>query len=372
MRRLRFFLGIGLALGLSGCAGNHQCFLKKPCILSKPCLASEQTAVSTKKPCFLKTLCILPKAQPCLATEQVAVAPKKPCFLKKLFRCKKCGQVTEQAPPPPVLPMPQASAWMTGTCGHVVSTEVPAVSEAAPQPLSSLPSPTPPDRVAGYFPTFNPRGGPGVVAANWPDPLGVRSPGVEASEAVWRTSGEEPAPGLQESSARMFPTEAAAEAAPAPAEGEPNAVTGPAALPEPAEGATDSLPTPPNPSPVPPIEPSRPKSASLQLELENVKAMDGRPSLTNAREPSPRPRRVERPEALGDLVFPVSYYPAASYATTADPAGRLVPVPRDSAATEAPKRVSILGRIVRRIRGAASPCDPEADSARGEARDVAQ
>jgi hypothetical protein len=370
MRRFRFLLGLGLAVVLSGCAGNHQCFLKKRSVLSEPCLASEQTVVAAKKPCFLKKLCVLPKP-PCVASEQVAVVGKKPCFLKQLFRCKKCGQVTEQAPPPPVWVMPQASAAMPGTaaCGHVVSSAVPANTEAALAPTSA------PDRVAGYFPAFNPRGGPGVVEANWPDPLGVRTPGANGSEEVWRTSGEGPAPDLQETSAVMSPS--AAEAVelpePAPAEGGVRAKAVPTPLPDadPTEGAIPALPSPPNPSPVPPLEPSRPRPVSLRLEYENTPAPVGRPALASVPKPSARPRRVDAPS---DLIFPASYYPAATVvdATAADPAGRLVPVPRDSSASEAPKRVSILARIVRRIRGAASPCDPESGSARGEARDVAQ
>jgi hypothetical protein len=150
MGRFRFWLGVGLAVVLSGCAGNHQCFLKKPCALSQPCLASEQAVVPAKKP----------------------------CFLKQLLKCKKCGQVMEQAPPPPVWAIPQVSAGMTAAaaCGHVVSSKVPAGSEAALSPISA------PDRVAGYFPAFNPRGGPGVVEANWPDPLGVLTPGAVGGE----------------------------------------------------------------------------------------------------------------------------------------------------------------------------------------------
>jgi hypothetical protein len=371
MRRFRFLLGVGLAVGLSGCAGNHQCFLKKPSVLSQPCLASEQTAVSAKKPCFLKQLFFPPKS-PCVASEQAAVPGKKPCFLKQLLKCKKCGQVTEEAPPP-VWVIPQASAGIAGAaaCGHVVSSEVPANSDAAPAPISAPLSA--PDRVAGYFPAFNPRGGPGVVEANWPDPLGVRTPGAVGGEEVWRTSGEGPAPGLQETSALMSPSEAGAvePPGPAPAEGGLNAEAVPTPLPDTTEGAIPALPSPPNPSPVPPLEPSRPRSVSLRLEYENAPAPAGRPSLTSVPKP-PRARRVERIDAPSDLVFPASYYPADHDATAADPAGRLVPVPRDHAAGEAPKRVSILARIARRIRGAASPCDPEPGSARGEARDVAQ
>ena len=67
--------------------------------------------------------------------------------------------------------------------------------------------------------------------------------------------------------------------------------------------------------------------------------LDGRPSLTSARAPSPRPRQEERTDALGDLVFPAAYYPAASYATTADPAGTTIE------ATLAALRVPHDGRL---------------------------
>jgi hypothetical protein len=328
MRRFRAFWGVGLALGLSGCAGTNQCFLSKPCLTSKP------TAGGAKL--------------------------KKLCFLSKL-KNKKCGPSIPMATPQS---MAKPRPW-----GSVVSSAVPMppVSEGAPPPPMPLP-----DLVARYFPTFNPRGTPRVVEANWPDPLGVRSLvsrlGSSEEEAApsravpiaadQEPPAEMPATELQETSARKSASEA--EAGQTTAEGGRKAEAAPLAVPV----APEPLPNPAIPFPVPPIEPTRPRAAALQLESKQATALAGRPDLTRSK-PVARPRPGERTDAIGDLVFPASYY-------AVDPRTRLVPVPRENPFSEHPRRISILSRLVRWIRGTAFSRDAEPGSARRETRDVAQ
>src|SRR5512135_337189 len=302
MRRFRAFWGVGLALSLSGCAGINQCFL------SKPCLTSKLTAGGAKL--------------------------KKPCFLSKRRHCKRCGTSMPMATPQS-MSTPQSSVALPCPCGHFASSAVPI---------------PPPDRVTSYFPAFNPRGTPGVMESNRPDPLGVRS------------SVSRPGP-VEGASARKGPSEAVA--APTTAKGGMKTEAVPTAVPDaPSEAAPGPRPTPTTPPPLTPIEPSRPRAAAFRLESGRAAPRAGRPERTRS-EPVPRPRPGERTDAVGDLVFPASYY-------AVDPSPRLIPVPREIAASEPPRRTSILSRLVRRIRGTASPGDAEPGSARREAHDVAQ
>jgi hypothetical protein len=147
---------------------------------------------------------------------------------------------------------------------------------------------------------------------------------------------------------------------PTAAEGGRKAEAAPMAVPV----APEPLPNPATPSPVPPIEPTRPRAAALQLEYKQATALAGRPDLARSA-PTARPCPGERTDAVGDLAFPASYY-------AVDPRTRLVPVPREDPFSEHPRRISILSRLVRRIRGTVSPRDAEPGSARREAHDVAQ
>ena len=375
MRRFRFLLGVGLAVGLSGCAGTISVSSRSRAFRRSRAGFGADGGLG-QEALLPQELCFLPKTR--AGFRATAVSAKKPCFLRKLWQCKKCGQVTEPAPPPPVWGCrkrrPGSRRMRVRPCRVVRGA---GGLRGGPAPIR---------RRIGWrviSPAFNPRGGPGVVEANWPDPLGVPPRLAVGGEEVWRTSGEGPAPGLQETSALLSPSEAGAveQPGPAPAEGGLDAEAVPTPLPDATEGTIPAPPSPPNPSPVPPLEPSRPRSTSLRLEYEDAPAPAGRPSLTAPRSRRPAPgrsadRRPVRPR-LPRVLLPgpdpdARPRPRRRRRDRGRPGWPARPGPSRSSAGDAPKRVSILARIVRRIRGAGSPCDPEPGSARGEPRDIAE
>lgn len=334
MERMRasWKIGFGFAFALSGCAGNHQCLQSKPCLVSKPSICGASK---------LKT-----------------------CLLKKLKGCKKC------------------SAPAAGSAPHCHCGDGSATVFASPQmlgpgpgsgPIASFPYPgagpvyVPATRSVQSSPDSAPPPPSGPISTA--DPLGVRAP---ESLPATATGASEP------KANETAPAEdGPVLPAPKPAESEKSAMNQlPVDLREisaeknrtdPAVGPTSFDPEQDVAPAVPPVEPGAPRFLSVPTEHDDVSdpRLAGRPRMIRP-VAAARPRLGGRSGSAEDATFPASYDNGAS---GANPRG---PEFREGAALVKPKRVSILSRIVRRMKGSGASAGAGTPSARGETDDVAQ